>query len=216
MRAFTRLRFWRIWRYRLSILGVCVAYLLAALEIPLPVFAHKDSSQPFPCQDHPCGCQTAEQCWSHCCCFTVEERWAWARAHHIEPPAYAEKPAERPAVEGWNTPKLRDRAKEAAAPAKSCCAAHEDRPSCCERSSAPSAKPAPATKGRLRWGTTMTAWRCQGYSTLWVSVGAVLPGSPRDAWVPDCTPPVYLPLSSIRADRIASTPLDPPPRLSFV
>ncbi|HTU89291.1 MAG TPA: hypothetical protein VMF69_04265, partial [Gemmataceae bacterium] len=83
MRAFTRRRFWIALRYRLGVLGVCLAYLLAALEIPLPIFVHKISSQPFPCQDHPCGCQTAEQCWSHCCCFTPEERWAWAQAHNV-------------------------------------------------------------------------------------------------------------------------------------
>src|SRR5215469_4629850 len=99
MRVFTRPRFWRALRYRLGVAGVCLAYLLTALDIPLPASVHKDASQPFPCQNHPCGCQTAEQCWRHCCCFTAEERWAWAREHHVQAPAYAEKPAAR----GWQT-----------------------------------------------------------------------------------------------------------------
>ncbi|HJT78443.1 MAG TPA: hypothetical protein VJ739_14665, partial [Gemmataceae bacterium] len=43
--------------------------------------------------DDPCGCQSAEQCWRHCCCYTPEEKLAWAHAHGIEPPAYAERPA---------------------------------------------------------------------------------------------------------------------------
>src|SRR5437868_5903658 len=64
-----------------------------SLPLPAPFSKMKDG-QPFPCQDHPCGCATAEDCWRHCCCFTAEERWAWARQHNIEPPAYAERPAE--------------------------------------------------------------------------------------------------------------------------
>src|ERR1700722_3615938 len=97
------------------------AYLAAALGYPLPAsFAnHKDRSQPFPCQDHACGCQSAEQCWSGCCCFTPEERWAWAESHHVEPPAYAEKPSPK----GWRTVRLRDR--EAATDATCSCCAHE-------------------------------------------------------------------------------------------
>ena len=36
---------------------------------------------PFPCQGHRCGCVSAEQCWGHCCCFTPEQRLAWAAAN---------------------------------------------------------------------------------------------------------------------------------------
>ncbi|HEY7157642.1 MAG TPA: hypothetical protein VH575_27045, partial [Gemmataceae bacterium] len=170
MRAFTRLRFWRALRYRLCVTGVGVAYLLAALDIPLPASVHKDTSQPFPCQNHPCGCQTAEQCWRHCCCFTPEQRWAWAREHGVEPPAYAEKPiekpAENPAPQGWNTVKLRDRAKQETKPAaKSCCRASAPRSSCCRTTSDRPAKQTPAKSGRVRWGTVLSAWQCQGGMT---------------------------------------------------
>ena len=123
MRAFTHRRLWMGLRYRLGVLGVLLAYLLAALEIPLPVFIHKDKSLPFPCQNHPCGCQTAEQCWSQCCCFTPDKRWAWARANDVEPPAYAEKPLVQPAGQGWNSVKLRDR--ERTDTTKSCCRTHQ-------------------------------------------------------------------------------------------
>ena len=30
--------------------------------------SEKDQSAPFPCQNRPCGCKTAEQCWKKCCC----------------------------------------------------------------------------------------------------------------------------------------------------
>jgi len=203
MCVFTRRRFWIALRYRLGVLGVCLFYLFAALEIPLPVFVHKISSQPFPCQDHACGCQTAEQCWSHCCCFTPEERWAWAREHNVEPPTYAEKPADKPpAAQGWNTVKLRER--DCGAATKSCC--------CACKTDAP-AKEQPSASGR--WITMMTTWRCQGYSTLWLSTGAVLPVPPLTL-SQEPTPPSRVCLPSLRADIVPSTPPDPPPRLSLV
>jgi hypothetical protein len=203
MRAFTCRRFWIALRYRLGVLCVCLAYVLSALEVPLPVFVHKNSSQPFPCQDHLCGCQTAEQCWSHCCCFTPEERWAWARAHNVEPPAYAEKPADKPAAQGWNTVKLRDRDTTA----KSCCCGHKPDTQASEEH-----LPADATGLRL---ATIGVWRCQGYSSLWISAGAVLPVAGLAAWSPEDVPPVRVCLPSIHADMVPSTPPDPPPRLSL-
>lgn len=204
MCAFTRRRFWIALRYRLGVLGVCLAYALAALEVPLPVFVHKISGQPFPCQDHACGCQTAEQCWSHCCCFTAEERWAWAREHNVEPPAYAEKqkPVENPAPHGWNTAKLRDR--------DSCA---ETAKSCCCRTQKPET---PTEQPSRSWMTMMTAWRCQGYATLWISIGAVLPILPLAAWSLDDAPPSRLCLASVWPDIVPFTPPDPPPRLSLV
>lgn len=199
MRALTRRRFWIAVRYRLGVLSMCLAYLLTALEIPLPVFVHKKSSQPFPCQDHPCGCQTAEQCWSHCCCFTAEERWAWARAHNVEPPTYAEKPVNQ----GWNSVKLRDR--DGGATTKSCCAHQPAAP-----------RTASLSGGAGRQMTMIAALRCQGYSTLWTSAGAVLPVSPLPAWAPDSIPPVRVCLPSLRPDMVPFTPPDPPPRLPLV
>jgi hypothetical protein len=210
MRALPRLRSWRLLRYRLCVTGVGIVYLLVALEIPLPVFAHKETGQLFPCQDHPCGCQTAEQCWRGCCCFTAEERWAWARDHHIEPPAYAEKPASN----GWNTVKLRDRASQKCTSA-SCCSAQTQRTSCCQSSAGRSEQASCSTQNRVRWATTLNAWRCRGYSTVWVSAGAVLPLLPVVAWNPDWTPPARLALFSRHADRVPVIPPDPPPRLSL-
>lgn len=200
-------------RYRLSVMGVCIAYALTALEIPLPVAVHKDASQPFPCQDHPCGCRTAEQCWAHCCCFTPEERWAWARAHNVEPPAYAEKPTVRSSAQGWNTVKLRDRDATAA---KRCCQAKTERASCCRPKAECCPQPSPPVRGRIHWAPAMDAWRCQGYSTLWVNAGAVLPAAPQAAYVPDASPPASVSLPLMHADTLPAIPPDPPPRLSLV
>src|SRR4051794_16978264 len=97
---------WGPLRRRLWAGVTLVAYLLAALGVPLPASARKEPGVPFPCQDHPCGCRTAEQCWAACCCFTPEQRIAWAQAHHVQPPPYAEKPG----GQSWRTTRLRDRA----------------------------------------------------------------------------------------------------------
>jgi hypothetical protein len=213
MPAFLRPRYWRNLRHRLCVAGTFLAYLLATLSIPLPVADSKDSSQPFPCQDHPCGCQTAEQCWRQCCCFTPEQRWAWARAHHVEPPAYAEKPApvERLAADGWNSVKLRDRDKAPAKAAKSCSSTRTAPSACCQTHAERPAKPSTSQRGR--WTMGLAAWRCQGLPTLWVSAGPVLPVPPPMAWSPDQPPLFRVPLGNAVAQRVPLHPLTPPPRL---
>ena len=81
----------------LAILG----YTLVASGLPLPLggvatpdargaasarrVAAKDRSRPFPCMDSPCGCDTAERCFTNCCCHTPAQTLAWARAHGVEP-----------------------------------------------------------------------------------------------------------------------------------
>jgi hypothetical protein len=213
MRAFTRPKFWLALRQRLCAAGIGFAYLIATLGLPLPTSVHKDASLPFPCQDHPCGCQTAEQCWRNCCCFTPEERWAWARAHHVEPPAYAEKPT----AQGWNTVKLRDRGKTPTpSTAKRCCSAHETRPACCQPRAERPAKPSPPERGRVRWGSALAALSCQGLPTLWVGSGAVLPVPPPVTWSVDLTFLSRVPLTDAIAWDVPLSPPAPPPRLSVL
>ena len=85
--AFFRITTW------LSLAG----YLLVASGLPLPIgrmptaasagakrLEGKDRTQPFPCMDKPCGCATAEQCFTSCCCTTPAERLAWAKTHRVE------------------------------------------------------------------------------------------------------------------------------------
>lgn len=71
---------------------VLVAYCVTSVGIPISSRSIKKGDVPFPCQNHACGCQSALECWTHCCCFSVEERWAWARENGVEPPEYAVKP----------------------------------------------------------------------------------------------------------------------------
>jgi len=84
-----------------------VGYVLVASGLPLPLgvlpvapgsalesaaakrLAGKDRSRAFPCMDKSCGCATAAQCFTRCCCNTPAETLAWARAHAVEPAVLA-------------------------------------------------------------------------------------------------------------------------------
>ncbi len=192
------------------------SYLAVAVGIPLPLSGDKDRSRPFPCMDHPCGCRSAEQCWTHCCCFSPAERVAWARAHGVDVPAYAE----RPAPGGWHVTRLRDRAVE---PRPACCArarathpsaaAHADlsgRRNCC--GAGREAARAPKAPQPTRWGPVVGALQCQGLGTLWASIGAALPALVPPDWRP--SQPASGRLASVDsiALRVRPLPPDPPPR----
>lgn len=213
----TRLRrnnWWRLFARRMGAGVALLCYLATAVGFPLPRPAQKDHRQPFPCQDHPCGCQTAEQCWRHCCCFSPEERFAWAEARQIEPPAYAEQPK----AQGWYTARLRDRT-EAATKGNPCdrCRARETcqacsapaRKSCCSKS----AETLPKRPARSRWVTGLAGLRCQGGTSFWVSVGAVLPPPAPPAWSASFLPIGWLSHRNASPLPLLLTPPDPPPRL---
>jgi hypothetical protein len=68
-----------------------VSHLMATFGFPLPASGLRKPTDgvPYPCQSRPCGCLSSEQCWSgDCCCFTLEEKLAWAEANGIEPPEH--------------------------------------------------------------------------------------------------------------------------------
>ena len=63
------------------------AFVAALLPIPLVSFAPhqvKDLSRPFPCQNRPCGCMSAAQCKKKCCCFSDEQKLAWAKRNDVD------------------------------------------------------------------------------------------------------------------------------------
>ncbi len=66
-------------------LAAVLAYVAAAVGVPLPVGGGKDRSVAFPCMDRPCGCRDARGCKEHCCCFTSEQKLAWADEHRVDP-----------------------------------------------------------------------------------------------------------------------------------
>ena len=58
--------------------------LIVASLLPIPLLPSfrgvaKDNSVPFPCQDRPCGCRSADQCLKKCCCFSTEQKLTWSK-----------------------------------------------------------------------------------------------------------------------------------------
>jgi hypothetical protein len=223
---------WRTLRHRLLAALSLVGYLAAAIGYPLPAASagRKDYSQPFPCQGHLCGCQSAEECWSGCCCLSPEERWAWAREHHVQPPEYAEKPA----AVGWRSVRLRDRerpdtqvrracaassSRQCPSPASCCskCAAAASRSSCCDPTARGNRKvnDAESKSGTdFRWGLSVSALHCKGLSMSWVQCGVVLP-SGMAARVPErLLPEQAVQLDDLPASVTQSPPAPPPRSLS--
>ncbi len=75
-------------RHRLFAGTALVAYVFAVVGYPVPVISGpRDGAMAYPCQHHLCGCQSAAECWENCCCYTPQQRLAWAREHGVAIPA---------------------------------------------------------------------------------------------------------------------------------
>lgn len=135
---------------RLTRPALAVAALLAQLVAATgaPVFSPhvaKGGAIAFPCQANPCGCSTSEECWAgDCCCFTLEEKVAWAESRGVEPPAHA-----RAIIAARNATKQK--------PKPACCKGEK---SCCKNDNKPVAtsSPAPAVK----WVSAALVRKCRG------------------------------------------------------
>lgn len=144
-------------RQVLAVVAV-VAHLFAATGAPVPSprgAAAGKSSVAYPCSDHACGCLTAVQCWAgDCCCFTLEQKLAWADARGVSPPEHV-----RPEVEAR---KARNHAK----PKKLCCSSEHEAceipaaKTCCEKDD----EPAPTDDSSLsvRWVSGAFHQKCRG------------------------------------------------------
>ncbi len=198
-------------------------------------------SSPYPCQDHACGCASAHQCWTECCCHTEHERLVWAIEHGVLPPAgvtftdeqwIAAANAVRPGsahcslcVETLKTSLARgvaihgeskgDHSRDA-----SCCGESKscDEPALGAATKAGSccetSSSAHASKAKgapARWG--MSALSCKGKNVL-LAVG--FPPLPRVAGMGDLLPaPEFIEPTTPIDEHAASRPLDPtvpPPR----
>jgi hypothetical protein len=74
----------------LTLIGICaLTFPIPLLETPNKDSLQKEQTTPFPCQHKACGCRTAEQCWTTCCCNSPAQRAAWAKHNNVTPPSYA-------------------------------------------------------------------------------------------------------------------------------
>jgi hypothetical protein len=175
------------------------AYLLSVIGYPLAVPAARDTST-FPCQDHRCGCQSAEQCWTSCCCYSAEYRLAWARRHDVKVPHDVQV-----AMLGQSHERSDHGSSECCQPdAEGCC---ESVGHNCEKCSAPE-------KGtKLTWVYGFQAQKCRGITMLWVAQGATLPPAARELWQFDAADAGLVPIISDRYSFVVSPPPVPPPRM---
>jgi hypothetical protein len=193
-----------VWRLRRSAatLLVIVGYLAGTLGFPLPAKVAKDTSRPFPCQDHACGCQNAEQCWRHCCCFSNEEKLAWARGHCVQPPEYLASSSPH----GWRTPRLHESVTQPESP----CSCGQ---TACTRDHGDTANAQAAPSSKTQWVLGWAAQRCQGHGPLGLPTFVALRPPQPIAWTCSaepsgyCSPP-FTPWTSHTA-----APAEPPPRV---
>ena len=142
---------------------------LGLLQFPLPLALRaagstadgKDHSTPFPCMNRPCGCRSAEECWTSCCCTTKAERIAFVLEHGLEMPAA-----------------LKDEGDEVEAP-RSCCSTRSKVASCdssgCSAGDKGCAKcqDKPSDRKLVLFDSAM---KCKGLSSLLLQfAGALVP-----------------------------------------
>lgn len=216
-----------LWR-RATALVALLAYINAAVASPLPVLKerHKDRSRTFPCQDRPCGCNNADDFWRSCCCFTVEERLAWAHENAVTPPDFVE-PVPPAATETTN-PVESPQGSETCCGTGSCSCCNKDKTQPCCSSPAPVKKnseqttpqnpksPAkhPSAKHASAALPGLFALQCQGGSAFALGNGEVLPTFVMPAWQPLLNAAGWLTLfGEIALDR-SEPPMSPPPRTS--
>jgi hypothetical protein len=161
-----------------------VGYTLVASGLPLPCgvapavpdaatakrLGAKDRSRPFPCMDKSCGCDTADRCFTNCCCHTPAETLAWAKAHGVE--AGVLMALERRAAVAVAAPRGEVSccsAGEAAATAEaSCCATKALNP--------PRSVTAEDAEPRLRKNVSLRAMlACGGIVAEWFLAGGAVP-----------------------------------------
>ena len=234
----------------LAILG----YTLVASGLPLPFgmiapaapdtsaakrLAAKDRSQPFPCMDKPCGCATAEQCFTSCCCNTPAETLVWATAHRVEPAVLAalerRVAGDRPAVakatkssccsskapvaeESRCTPKPSAHAVVENVEAHEFCSDYQSlaaAPSATEEATSDKASPdgEPSRQPRSRTVTLRAMLACGGIVAEWFAAGAALPPPRLEVSLVMLVLDVCTPRDEA-GESLAASPAAPPPRVA--
>jgi hypothetical protein len=131
-----------------------VGHTVGALGCPMPARSPRGAGQPYPCQNRPCGCGSAEECWKgDCCCFTLEQKLAWAVEIGVEPPGHV-----RTLVD----------ARKATRPLpcqQGCCRPPDQAgcPECAPEASGGCCQKKPAAEGvEVRWVAGVLAQKCRG------------------------------------------------------
>lgn len=79
--------------------SIALALLFACLSVgvmPSPAWIIgrlEETAERYPCEDCSCGCASARECWTHCCCHSMPERIVWATRNGLSIPEYV-RPSE--------------------------------------------------------------------------------------------------------------------------
>jgi hypothetical protein len=192
---------------------VLLGVLLGIAGTPMVRIARKDRSRPYPCQDRPCGCASADECWHHCCCMNNKEKLVWARDHGVAPPEFVVAAAAR---EDHEPTPVCDRGEGC----QSAASQHDERPCCRSRHShrdvAASDDPRNAGKPESQVKLVLTdfARQCSGLPPIVLLFADALPSAACVQWKPLEALVEYMidaPRSCASADL---SPPVPPPKLS--
>lgn len=197
------------WVRRLVCLGVLFSLCVSFVPLPrgssLDSIGDKDHSEPFPCQDRPCGCRSAQQCWKKCCCFTNEQKLVWARRNQVKVPAFVLVRAKAEAA----TSRI-------SAPAvfsvrkiwKTCCSSHRGESRVAENS----VKPRRVPSSRTNVVIGVLAQQCQGGGPYWNSLPWSILSTPLEVRWPSSFLMEALPASTLLLSEVTFSPPVPPPR----
>jgi hypothetical protein len=203
MHLLLRLPRWLSSHQQTLVAGLVVLSVVAGtLGVPVILKPQRDLSRPFPCMHHRCGCASADACWGGCCCMTSAEKLAWAKEHGVTPPDYALALAQQ---------------EEKQSP-RSCgsCSHHHGSESGAKSLAQATTKESEASTGTgIGLVLSEDFRKCNGLSSLWLSMGHALP--PKvEAIVPryKLAPVSWLAVTSQSAESLSLSPATPPPRHS--
>jgi hypothetical protein len=217
---------WRVRRRRLTAFLALSSFLAGTIGFPIPFGGGKDASHgkdaahPFPCQGRSCGCQNAEQCWHHCCCFSREEHLSWARSVGVDPPPDIDPSRNA----GWRVARRTEAAIESSEAARGCTRCNQTQTperitsqasELCE-SKAPDSRRATNSEGsrsRCSWYVGIAPLKCKGLTTYWVAAGGTFVSLASTLLRPGTEPRVNWIATSSIATSIEISPPDPPPRV---
>jgi hypothetical protein len=195
-----------------------ISFCASSLPIPIQSFESLriDSSESYPCKGGACGCKSAHQCWTRCCCNSPAKRAAWAKKNGVTPPSYAilEEPTK---VNHQSIAALRKKI-SSNVPGDSCCGASNKKDkeasllaSCTSKTKAPVVH----RKTNKNLVLTMLALKCQGKDSVfthlpWMALSIAQPAVALED--------VRVVFDRPRASVLTSVSLDldpPPPKATF-
>lgn len=166
----------RISMRRMTAMCVLLCYGLGQGIIPIRVtLPVKLTDVPFPCQHHACGCASAAQCWKSCCCFTKEQKLAWAAANKVEVPEYLQESETQLAQQKSSDPPKK----------RSCCSGSGHHQACSLKTTEvkKTCCSSPQRKAKEKKGSDVVSITdllgCRGLQLLWVVSPPTLPDLPE-------------------------------------